>query len=32
MDAHYVEKRSILYDSYIIAKTPWAMISAKGAL
>ena len=32
MDAHYVEKRSIIYDAYIIAKTPWAMLSAKGAL
>jgi lipopolysaccharide/colanic/teichoic acid biosynthesis glycosyltransferase len=32
MDAHYVEKRSILYDLWIIAKTPWAMISGKGAL
>lgn len=32
MDAHYVEKRSIFYDVYIIAKTPWAMLSAKGAL
>lgn len=32
MDAHYVQKRSILYDLWIIAKTPWAMLSAKGAL
>lgn len=32
MDAHYVKKRSILYDLSIIAKTPWAMISGKGAL
>lgn len=32
MDAHYVKQRSVLYDLYIIAKTPWAMISAKGAL
>lgn len=32
MDADYVRKRSILYDLYIIAKTPWAMISGKGAL
>lgn len=32
MDAHYVRQRSILYDLWIIAKTPWAMISAKGAL
>lgn len=32
MDAHYVKKRSIFHDLFIIAKTPWAMISAKGAL
>lgn len=32
MDANYVRKRSILYDLYIISKTPWAMISGKGAL
>lgn len=32
MDADYVKKRSVLYDLYIIAKTPWAMISGKGAL
>lgn len=32
MDAHYVKKRSILYDLYVIARTPWAMISGKGAL
>lgn len=32
MDADYVRKRSILYDLWIIAKTPWAMISGKGAL
>lgn len=32
MDAHYVEERSVLYDLLIIAKTPWAMLSAKGAL
>ncbi|MEK7517403.1 MAG: sugar transferase [Patescibacteria group bacterium] len=32
MDATYVKKRSILYDLWIIAKTPWAMISGKGAL
>jgi lipopolysaccharide/colanic/teichoic acid biosynthesis glycosyltransferase len=32
MDANYVRKRSIFYDLYIIAKTPWAMISGKGAL
>lgn len=32
MDADYVSKRSILYDLYIIAKSPWAMIAGKGAL
>lgn len=32
MDAEYVRKRSILQDMIIILKTPWAMISGKGAL
>ncbi len=32
MDADYVKKRSIFYDLWIIAKTPWAMIYGKGAL
>lgn len=32
MDAEYVRKRSIFYDLWIILKTPWAMISGKGAL
>ena len=32
MDASYVRERSLWYDLAIIAKTPWAMISAKGAL
>lgn len=32
MDAAYVRKRSILYDILIILKTPWAMITGKGAL
>lgn len=32
MDAMYVRKRSIIYDLWIILKTPWAMISGKGAL
>jgi len=32
MDAFYVEKQSIFYDLLIILKTPWAMISGKGAL
>ncbi len=32
MDASYVAKRSIWYDLGIIGRTPWAMLSAKGAL
>ena len=32
MDSDYVKRRSILYDLWIILKTPWAMISGKGAL
>lgn len=32
MDSDYVRKRSILYDLTILAKTPWAMVSGKGAL
>ncbi len=32
MDAQYVKKRSLLYDFWIIAKTPWAMVTGKGAL
>ncbi|OGH05982.1 MAG: hypothetical protein A2W22_03600 [Candidatus Levybacteria bacterium RBG_16_35_11] len=32
MDAQYVRKRSVLYDLFIILKTPWAMVSGKGAL
>lgn len=32
MDAEYVFKRSILHDFWIIYKTPWAMITGKGAL
>lgn len=32
MDADYVRKRSVLYDLWIITKTPWAMITGKGAL
>lgn len=32
MDADYVRTRSLLYDISIILKTPWAMISGKGAL
>jgi lipopolysaccharide/colanic/teichoic acid biosynthesis glycosyltransferase len=32
MDAHYVRKKSILYDFVLILKTPGAMITGKGAL
>ncbi len=32
MDARYVRLRSIMYDFVIIARTPWAMISGRGAL
>ena len=32
MDAEYVEKASLWYDLKIILKTPWAMLSAKGAI
>lgn len=32
MDAAYVKKRSIIYDLLIIAKTPIAMITGKGAI
>jgi lipopolysaccharide/colanic/teichoic acid biosynthesis glycosyltransferase len=32
MDSEYVKKRSIGYDILIIFKTPWAMVSGKGAL
>jgi exopolysaccharide production protein ExoY len=31
MDAYYARKKSIIFDVLIILKTPWAMISAKGA-
>lgn len=32
MDAYYARKRSIVLDVLILLKTPWAMISGKGAL
>jgi len=32
MDADYVDKRSLWYDIKILIKTPWAMISGKGAI
>jgi lipopolysaccharide/colanic/teichoic acid biosynthesis glycosyltransferase len=31
MDADYIRKRSIIQDIIILLKTPWAMISGKGA-
>lgn len=31
MDAYYARKRSLLFDLLIILKTPWAMISGRGA-
>lgn len=32
MDANYVKKRSIFYDLWIVFKTPWVMITGKGAV
>jgi lipopolysaccharide/colanic/teichoic acid biosynthesis glycosyltransferase len=32
MDAEYVRKKSVFQDLMIILKTPWAMLSGKGAL
>ncbi|OGG26745.1 hypothetical protein A2960_01065 [Candidatus Gottesmanbacteria bacterium RIFCSPLOWO2_01_FULL_39_12b] len=32
MDANYVDKRSLWYDICILVKTPWAMVSGKGAI
>lgn len=32
MDAEYIKKRSIIYDIWVILKTPIAMISGKGAI
>lgn len=32
MDAFYARKKSLFFDLLIIAKTPWAMISGKGAV
>lgn len=32
MDADYVQKRSLLLDLLILLKSPWAMISGKGAV
>ena len=32
LDAHYALRRSIIFDIVIIAKTPFAMLSGKGAM
>lgn len=32
MDAYYARKKSLLFDILILLKTPWAMISGKGAV
>ncbi|MFZ5366458.1 MAG: sugar transferase [Patescibacteria group bacterium] len=32
MDADYARRKSILYDIIILLKSPWAMISGKGAV
>jgi len=32
MDADYVTRRSLIFDILMILKTPWAMISGKGAV
>lgn len=32
MDADYARRKSVILDLWIILKTPWAMISGKGAL
>lgn len=32
MDADYVKKKSIILDLFILLKSPWAMISGKGAV
>ncbi len=32
MDAFYARKRSIFFDILILLKTPWAMVSGKGAV
>ena len=32
MDAYYSKKKSLLFEFLILAKTPWAMITGKGAV
>lgn len=31
LDAQYAQRKSVLYDFYLMLKTPWAIISGKGA-
>lgn len=31
MDLEYIRKRSLIFDIVIIFKTPWALLTAKGA-
>lgn len=32
MDAYYAKKKSVIFDILILLKTPWAMISGRGAV
>lgn len=32
MDANYVKRRSVFYDLWIVFKTPWVMLTGKGAV
>lgn len=32
MDADYVKKKSLIFDLFILLKSPWAMISGRGAV
>lgn len=32
IDAEYIRRKSVIYDIMILLKTPWAMISGKGAV
>jgi lipopolysaccharide/colanic/teichoic acid biosynthesis glycosyltransferase len=32
LDADYVQKKSLFLDAYILLRSPWAMISGKGAV
>jgi lipopolysaccharide/colanic/teichoic acid biosynthesis glycosyltransferase len=31
MDRLYIRRRSLLFDLWLIAKTPWTVVSMKGA-